>query len=176
MKVATISALVTALILAGTATAAALVVTSKNIKNGTIQLVDLSSAAKAKLRGQRGAAGPQGPQGPQGLQGIQRLVAVEDVVNVEPETTATAVAYCPAGTVAVSGGFSTNADGSVFASSSVTVGWWVSISTAGGAFGGVLRSYAYCSPNITTSAGAGPSLRRMQRLVDELNDGRRLRG
>jgi hypothetical protein len=46
-------------------------VTSKDIKDGTIQLVDLSPSARAALRGQRGPIGPQGPEGRQGLQGPQ---------------------------------------------------------------------------------------------------------
>jgi hypothetical protein len=58
--------------LGGTATAAGVMtVTSKQIKNGTIQLVDINKRAKKKLRGQRGPKGAQGNQGisAQGLQG-----------------------------------------------------------------------------------------------------------
>jgi hypothetical protein len=54
-------AVAVALVTAGGATAA-FVVTSKNIKNGTIQLVDISAKAKKALRGQRGPRGPQGIQ------------------------------------------------------------------------------------------------------------------
>lgn len=48
-------------------------VTSAQIKNGTIQTVDLSPAVTKKLNqdGPKGATGPQGPQGPQGAQGAQ---------------------------------------------------------------------------------------------------------
>src|SRR5436309_10636347 len=49
-------------------------VTSATIKNGTIQLVDLSAKAKRGLkgaRGVRGAPGPRGPVGPAGTEGIQ---------------------------------------------------------------------------------------------------------
>lgn len=86
------AAIVVALVVAGGTTAAAkLVVTSKNIKNGTIQLVDLNKKAKRALRGQRGtrgtagpqgqtgpvgqtgAAGPAGPIGPTGAQGPQGI-------------------------------------------------------------------------------------------------------
>ena len=48
---------------------AAFVVTSKNIKNGTIQTVDLSAKAKQALKGKRGAMGLRGPQGAPGAQG-----------------------------------------------------------------------------------------------------------
>jgi hypothetical protein len=60
-----------ALILAaavGGATAAGLI-TGKQIKNHSIQLVDLSKKAQKALRGKRGPEGPQGTQGPQGPQG-----------------------------------------------------------------------------------------------------------
>ena len=52
----------------GTAIAAGLV-TSDQIKNGTIRLVDIDTAAKKALKGQTGETGPQGPAGPQGAQG-----------------------------------------------------------------------------------------------------------
>ena len=44
-------------------------ITSKDIKDGSIQLVDLSSSARAALHGQRGPVGPKGPQGQQGQPG-----------------------------------------------------------------------------------------------------------
>jgi hypothetical protein len=61
-----------ALLVALTSTAAAgLVITSGNIKNGTIQLVDISGKAKRALMGHRGPRGPAGPQGQVGLPGNQ---------------------------------------------------------------------------------------------------------
>lgn len=80
MKGAIISALVAALVSAASGTAA-FVVTSANIKNGTIQSVDISANAKRALKGNRGprglaglvgatgAQGAQGPQGPRGAEG-----------------------------------------------------------------------------------------------------------
>jgi hypothetical protein len=56
VKVTVIAALAVALSVTSGA-GAAFVVTSKNIRNGTIQLVDISPRAKAGLRGRRG---PQG--------------------------------------------------------------------------------------------------------------------
>lgn len=61
------AALVSALSVGG-ATAAGLI-TSKQIKNHSIRLVDLSKAAQKALHGQRGPRGLTGPQGPQGPQG-----------------------------------------------------------------------------------------------------------
>jgi hypothetical protein len=83
MKNALIAAIVAAVVAAASGAAATLVVTSKNIKDGTIEAVDISAKAKRALkgnRGPRGAAGPAGatgaqgspgPQGPQGAQGAQ---------------------------------------------------------------------------------------------------------
>jgi hypothetical protein len=70
MKAVIAAGIVAALIATASATAA-LVVTSKNIKNGTIQLVDISSKAKNALKGQRGRRGPAGPRGIAGPQGPQ---------------------------------------------------------------------------------------------------------
>lgn len=151
MKSILIVGVIAALVAASTATAA-LVVTSANIKDGTIKMADISAAAKRALKGNRGVRGVHGPQGnpgPQGPQGIQRLVRVEASGSVAPEEVKTVVANCPAGMVAVSGGYSYTADGSVFANYSVATGWWVSIDTAGGAFGGSLTAIVHCSPNIS---------------------------
>ena len=86
MKTALIAAVISAVVASTSATAATIIVTSKNIKDGTIQAVDLSAKAKQALRGQRGrvgprglagasgatgASGPQGPAGPAGSPGTQ---------------------------------------------------------------------------------------------------------
>jgi hypothetical protein len=75
MKSAVIAAVVAAVVAAASGTAATIVVTSKNIKNGTIQTVDISAKAKRALKGNGGprgfpgATGPVGPTGPQGQKG-----------------------------------------------------------------------------------------------------------
>lgn len=51
--------------MSGSAVAASLI-TGKQIKNGTIQRIDLSKKAKASLKGPQGPQGPQGPKGDQG--------------------------------------------------------------------------------------------------------------
>jgi hypothetical protein len=67
---ATIVALVVAVLAlgGGTATAAKLI-TSKDIKNGSIALSDLAPSAKKALKGRRGAPGAPGAPGPQGPAG-----------------------------------------------------------------------------------------------------------
>jgi Collagen triple helix repeat (20 copies) len=69
MKNAMIAALVAAVVAAASGTAATVIVTSKNIKNGTIQTVDISAKAQRALRGNRGPTGPAGPAGVAGPAG-----------------------------------------------------------------------------------------------------------
>jgi hypothetical protein len=52
----------------GSAVAASLI-TSKQIKDGTIKLKDINKNTRTKLQGSTGPQGPQGPQGPKGDQG-----------------------------------------------------------------------------------------------------------
>jgi len=68
MRTALIAGVVAMLVSAASATAA-FVVTSKNIKNGTIELVDVSAHAKRALKGQRGPRGAAGDAGATGEQG-----------------------------------------------------------------------------------------------------------
>jgi hypothetical protein len=69
MKNALIAAVVAALVAAASGTAATIVITSKHIKNGTIQTVDISAKAKRALKGNRGPRGFAGAPGQQGVQG-----------------------------------------------------------------------------------------------------------
>jgi Collagen triple helix repeat (20 copies) len=83
MKNAVIAAVVAAVVAATSGTAATIVVTSKHIKNGTIQTVDISAKAQRALKGNRGprgfpgangltgATGPQGQKGDPGAPGTQ---------------------------------------------------------------------------------------------------------
>src|SRR4051812_21882251 len=61
-----------ALVLAmGGTAAAASIITSKQIKDGTISTKDLSKKTISALKGKIGKTGPQGAQGPQGPQGAK---------------------------------------------------------------------------------------------------------
>jgi hypothetical protein len=94
-KYALIAALALAVGVAGTAGAARLI-TGKNIKDGSIGLVDISKKARAKLKGARGPQGEQGPAGPPGPAGTNG-------VNGAPGAPGTSGSTAPAlmlGTVA----------------------------------------------------------------------------
>jgi Collagen triple helix repeat (20 copies) len=120
MRTALIAGAVAMLVSATSATAA-FVVTSKNIKNGTIQLVDMSAHAKRTLKGQRGPkgdpgdagrAGERGPKGDQGLPGppgrsVTYGNAYSEMRTVAPGSFGFVNAICPAGTTVVGGGFAT---------------------------------------------------------------------
>ena len=101
MRTAIIAAIVATLVSAGSATAA-FVVTSKNIKNGTIQLVDMSPRAKAGLRGQRGSRGLAGTQGIPGAQGVPGTQGIQGLPGAPgpPVTSLWAVVNGTDGTLA----------------------------------------------------------------------------
>jgi hypothetical protein len=99
--------------LAGTATAGtAVLITGKQIKNGSIGLADISVSAKRALKGQRGPqgiAGPAGTAGPAGLPGGFDPAKVSYVtgstVTFAPGEIGFAHATCPAGTTVIGGGY-----------------------------------------------------------------------
>ena len=120
MRNAVIAAVVAAVVAAASGTAATIVVTSKNIKNGTIQTVDISAKAKRALKGNRASArlrGAPGVDGAPGLAGIARLIYVDGPVDNQcsllltcpPEESPVgfSVATCPADSYVVGGGFTT---------------------------------------------------------------------
>jgi Collagen triple helix repeat (20 copies) len=167
VRTALIAGIVAAVVAAASSTAATIVVTSKQIKDGSIQAVDLSAAAKRALKGARGAPGargalgPQGPvgiQGPQGIQGppgapgIQRIRLVTAALSIPPGGQDQAEAACPAGETAVSGGYGlSTTDAAVLRSFGIGVGWVAEAENPAGT--GVqpatLTAYAYCAPGVT---------------------------
>lgn len=72
-------ALVALAVASGGTAVAATIITSKQIKDRTIQLVDISGAAKAGLKGNQGLQGPAGAQGSRGLPGPQGLQGPQGV-------------------------------------------------------------------------------------------------
>ena len=142
---------------AASGTAATIVITSKQIKNGTIQTVDISAGAKRALKGNRGPRGSEGVPGadgavgPTGPQGIQSLTTVSNTVSVLPGQFGQVMATCPSGQRPVSGGFVFA--GITIGNSAVGSSWFVIgendlINTQD------LKAFAYCSPNITVSIPA----------------------
>jgi len=139
-------ALVVALVTAGSSTAA-FIVTSRNIKNGTIQLVDISPSARAALRGQRGPRGDAGAPGERGPAGFSSVTQVSNLVSVPVHTDVSVSVPCPTGTKVVGGGFHS-------ASYEVLVHWskpastgqgWEAIGyNSGSTFAWPLGVYALC--------------------------------
>lgn len=123
-------ALAVALVTAGSATAA-FVVTSKNIKNGTIQLVDMSAAAKTNLRGP--------PRSPAGFTTVTQVLA-----GAQVNGSGSVTAQCPAGTKVTGGGFDVGSNGTATSSlPNVASGTWqVYARTTGPGF---VRAFALCA-------------------------------
>jgi hypothetical protein len=115
MKSIIIAGVVAALVSAGAATATTtLVITSAQIKNGTIKLVDMSPGARRSLRGQRGFVGAPGTTGATGATGAPGANGGFDPskvsltsggsYSVAPGDNVTADVYCPTGQLAISAG------------------------------------------------------------------------
>jgi len=155
-RVLILLAIVAVLSTASGAAATRVLITSKDIKNGTIRPIDLSAAAKRTIRGKqgiRGARGIQGPIGPRGLQGNQGLPGFTDVLfndnvgPVAPNSDGTVSAVCISGYKAVGGGFqSTDPNVLVYASkpSASGFGWDVSARNSGSS-SHALWAYVLCA-------------------------------
>jgi hypothetical protein len=145
-----IACLALAIALGGTSFAAVgSLINGSQIKPHTIAKNRLTAAAISDLRGNRGPIGPRGIRGPAG---IQHLTAVVKQVSVSPNSSGEAIATCPSGQSAVSGG-------SVFGGDLI-----VTVSTGNGwlAHGYNYKSaaepivaVAYCSPNVTVTLPPG---------------------
>jgi len=137
--------------LAGSATAASLI-TSADIKNGTIKSADLSASAKRALKGKAGARGPAGPQGAPGTAGTPGPAGptgVAEIVTAQGSGVGTAFAACPAGTRPLSGGGIEEGSGYLWASGAArndagAVGWLVA-----GDAGSDVTAFAYCSAGVS---------------------------
>jgi hypothetical protein len=138
VKNALIAAIVAAVVAAASGTAATLLVTSKNIKNGTIQLVDISAKTKAALRGRRG---PQGPVG------IEELTVVTSPRIIPPGTGGSAAATCPAGERPIAGGFGSTGGVTITTSApNLSDRSWVVIANA--TTSASIAAIAYCAKNV----------------------------
>jgi hypothetical protein len=171
-----IAVIATALVVGGTASAGAIIITSKNIKDGTIQAADISAKAKRALKGNAGArgaagpagaAGPQGPAGPQGtpgaqgapgaqgVQGIQGppgLAGVQYIVEVGVPGEGSATATCPPGKYVIGGGASTSS-GWFYRSEPTDNASWTA-SADGGPSAANVTAFAVCASLPSPPAGA----------------------
>ena len=175
MKSAIIAAVVAMAVSSASATAA-FVVTSKSIKNGTIQIVDLSAQARKALKGgaaapghagpqgpagARGPAGPQGPDGPAGARGpagppgsVGATTIVSARFDVPVNTVGPAhVVSCPAGTGVISGGVVSKAQGDTWVDAPSGNGWSGAANNYGGTDPGQVTVYAVCAQGAQPPAG-----------------------
>ena len=138
-------AIVAVLSITSTAAATRALITSKDIKNGTIQPIDLSAAAKKALKGRAGAQGPVGATGPQGPAGFATVADANNSIVVAPGFSGTTTATCPAGK-AVGGGYDASSSTvSIYSSMpSGAAGWKVSGYNSGG-FNQVLYAWVVCA-------------------------------
>lgn len=127
---------------------AAQLITSAQIKDRTIRVVDLHPSAVRSLRGRRGPAGPGGSPGPAGgFDPAKVTVRVSPEVAVPPNALRDAQADCAAGEVAVAGGFVATS-GQVWRSRPTDDGrgWLVGVdSFQVRVANGAVRAYAICS-------------------------------
>lgn len=131
--------------LGGTATAASLI-TSRDIKNGTIKTADLAKSTKRALKGQRGPRGLTGPTGPQGPSVVGRVAYVERSFSVAPGDVDIQGVDCPAGMNIVSGGF-TLIGGDVFVSKSYGGHEWsVGVDNYDSSLDATATAHAWCAP------------------------------
>jgi hypothetical protein len=170
----------------GSAVAAKRLITSSDIKNGTIKAADLSRGAKSALKGQRGAPGPQGLPGPAGAQGppgpaaVARVGVVEATVTVLAGRTDFAIAFCPSGQSAIGGGYTAmmGAGSEVWSNERTDSGLgWVAHSWNFNDFtSGTLTVQAYCAPTgVAVAARAGSSVRDADRRAEARKHRVRLR-
>jgi hypothetical protein len=165
-------AIVAALLAAATAGAQAVIdggdvrnnsLTGKDVKNGSLQVNDLSRRARSALRGRRGAQGPtgargaQGPAGPAGATGGQGAAgpqgpsgATRVTAFVSEPTPTTAEVFCPPGERAVGGGGFAADLGFLYDTSpipdenAVPIGWTASAEGTGGEVATVF-AYVVCA-------------------------------
>ena len=155
-RVVILLATIAVLSMASGATATRVLITSQDIKNGTIRPVDLSAPAKRTMRGKqgfrgrRGIQGPIGPRGPQGNPGPPGFTGVlpnDNVGAISPDSSGTVTAACITGYKAVGGGFeAADPNLTVYASkpSASGFGWDVSARNSGSS-SVALWAYVLCA-------------------------------
>jgi hypothetical protein len=176
--VTTVVATVAVFALAGGTATAAKLVTGQQIKNGTIGTADLSGSAKRALRGNAGPQGPAGPAGPS-VVGTSLVVRSAQVPFGPTEVAKAAIAYCPPGHRAISGGGVSVSDDELAASipAGDRLGWGVigiDLVDNGGEY---VEAYAICAPaGQAVAASVGPRAgveRTFEKLAEKYTGTRR---
>ena len=165
----------------GVATAGTLI-TSKQIKNGTIKTKDISSKAKRALKGNtgpRGFTGPQGPQGPQGPAGPsvtgQAHYVQSGQVPFGDEVVQSATVFCPAGEKVLGGGGAVVGDTmNVTTSTGDRAGWGVigiDLTFEGGEY---VQATAICAPTgrAVVSGSRARGRAKIERMAEKIGRGR----
>lgn len=158
MKNIITAAIVAALISAAAATATTkLVITSAQIKNGTIKTIDISASAKRALKGNRGPRGLQGVQGAQGVQGVQGIQGPPGLTNVQHVSSTSAAdadgihtVDCPAGKYVTGGGGIELGAGYLWSTRPLDGDTWI----AAGDVGSTIVAYAICANLLTPPTGS----------------------
>jgi hypothetical protein len=133
-----VACLLTALAVAGVSEARQALITGKQIKDGSVGLVDLNRATRAKLvaapkDGKDGApgkdgqsiVGPQGAQGPEGKLQQTTTVTRSQQLDGDNQGIVVVTVACPPGQLPVSGGHEITTDwkGEILASHPTATGW-----------------------------------------------------
>ena len=150
-------------------------ITGKNVKDRSLTGRDFSGS----LRGPRGPQGPQGLQGPQGPQGPS-VVGQMTVVNSgqvaygPSDVIQTAVAFCPAGQRAISGGGANIGDQELWLSEATPgrSGWVVGGADLTDDGGEYIRASAACAPVGAAVAARATSRASVRRWVARLEAAR----
>lgn len=173
----TIAVVVTMLVGAASAGAAAKLITGKQIKNGSITKKDLAKSARPKT-GPRGPVGPQGQQGEQGPQGVPgpagSVGATQVVLGPKVDMTASgdggnvksSTATCPSGTGVISGGFDTGVR-TFIAHEGVSGNGYFVIGVNNGPLSTYIQANAVCAAGAPTPTGSSlsPSRAALERAA-----------
>jgi hypothetical protein len=146
---------------AGAATAADRLITGAAVKDGSLTGADVKNKSltakdfRGSIRGARGVRGEEGPPGPPGAQGpagaagsVGPITTVESDKELQPDGFDIAVASCPAGQLAVSGGFQPTQGFVLWDASRATVGrtqWLAAGTNFSSTDTATIRAVAYCA-------------------------------
>ena len=164
--------------LGGSAFAVSSAIDGHALKNRSVPAKKLTRSAVASLHGRRGPRGFRGIQGPRGFQGFQGIQGIQGIQgpqgtqgppgvqsitrvrhdqSVDPGVVTLVYAFCPAGTVGLSGGYSHGGPlSNVFidADAGGGSGWVIGFDNFNSPDAVVVSVFAYCAaPGVRWNAG-----------------------